>query len=272
MIADSHAHLDMPDFRDDLEEVLSRAISAGLDLIVTVGTARPGHDCVERTLKLAQDYDFVFAALGVHPHDARFADDNYLSRLEAAAGHSKVVLWGEIGLDYHYDHSPREAQCRALRCQLQIARRRNMPVSIHCRDAWPDLLRILGEEWGGGHPGGILHSFTGTRDQAQAFADLGFLISFSGIVTFKKADEIREAARSLRLDQVLVETDCPYLAPVPHRGRRNEPAFVIDVARSLAAAMGVEMSEVAAATSRNLQRLLGPRGKSSSNPRVFENL
>jgi TatD DNase family protein len=272
MIADSHAHLDMPDFGADLEEVLSRAVSAGLDVIVTIGTARPGDDSVRRTLELADRHDFVLAAVGVHPHDARFASDDCLARLEAAAEHPKVVLWGEIGLDYHYDNSPREDQCRALRRQLQIARRRNIPISIHCRDAWSDLLRILGEEWSGDHPGGILHSFTGTRHHAQAFADLGFLISFSGIITFKKAAEIREAARTLRLDQVLVETDCPYLAPVPHRGKRNEPAFVIDVARGLATTMGVEMSEVAAATSRNLQRLLRLPRKSSSGSRDFEKL
>jgi TatD DNase family protein len=272
MIADSHAHLDMPEFGADLEAVLSRAVAAGLDLIVTVGTGRPGDDCIERTLRIAEEHDFVLAAVGVHPHDARLADDDYLSYLEAVAEHPKVVLWGEIGLDYHYDSSPRADQCRALRRQLQIARRKNLPVSIHCRDAWSDLLTILGEEWNGAHPGGILHSYTGTRHDAQVYADLGLLISFSGIVTFKKADGIREAARSLRLDQVLVETDCPYLAPVPHRGRRNEPAFVVDVARGLAEAMGVELTVIAAATSKNLRRLLGPRCKSSSASRVFDNL
>jgi TatD DNase family protein len=272
MIADSHAHLDMTDFGEDLEEVLARATSAGLDLILTIGTARPGDDCVDRTLKLAEEHNFIYAAIGVHPHDARLADGDYFSRLEAVAEHPKVVLWGEIGLDYHYDNSPREVQRRALRHQLQIARRKSMPISIHCRDAWPDLLLILGEEWSGGHPGGILHSFTGTRHHAQAFADLGFLVSFSGMITFKKAEGIREAARSLRLDQVLVETDCPYLAPVPHRGKRNEPAFVIDVARGLAATMGVELSDVAAATSKNLRRLLGPQVISSSESRLFENL
>ncbi len=272
MIADSHAHLDMPDFGTDLEEVLSRAVAAGLDLIVTIGTARPGDDCVERSLKLAEKYDFIFASVGVHPHDARLADDGYMSWLESAAEHPKVVLWGEIGLDYHYDNSPREDQCRVFRRQLQIAGRMNLPVSIHCREAWPDLLTILGEEWSGAHPGGILHSYTGTRDHAQVFAGLGFLISFSGMVTFKKAAGIREAARSLRLDQVLVETDCPYLAPVPHRGKRNEPAFVVDVARGLAAAMGVQLPDVAAATSTNLRRLLSRRGKSSSASRVFGNL
>ncbi len=272
MIADSHAHLDMPDFETDLEEVLSRAVDAGLDLIVTIGTARPGDDCVERTFRLAEKYDFIFAAIGVHPHDARFADDRYLSWLETAAEHPKVVLWGEIGLDYHYDNSPREDQCRALRLQLQIARRKNLPISIHCRDAWLDLLVILSEEWSGAHPGGILHSFTGTRQHAQTFAGLGFLISFSGMVTFKKADEIREAARNLRLDQVLVETDCPYLAPVPHRGKRNEPAFVVDVARGLACTMGVQLPEIAEATSENLRRLLRLRGKSSSASRVFDKL
>jgi TatD DNase family protein len=272
MIADSHAHLDMPDFERDLDDVLFRAVSAGVDLIVTIGTARPGDPSVGRTLGLAESREFIYAGIGVHPHDARFADGEYLSRLEAAAGHPKVVLWGEIGLDYYYDNSPREAQCSALRRQLQIARGRNLPVSIHCRDAWPDLLRILGEECGRGHPGGILHSFTGTRQEAQAFADLGFMISFSGIITFKKSTGIREAARALRLDQVLVETDCPYLAPIPHRGRRNEPAFVVNVARSLASAMGVGLPDLASATSENLRRLLRLPAKNSSLSRVFEKL
>lgn len=265
MIADSHAHLEMPDFETDLDAVLSRAVTAGLDLIVTIGTARPGDPSLDKTLRLAERHDFIFASVGVHPHDARFANDDCLSWLETVADHPKVVLWGEIGLDYYYDNSPREAQRLAFRRQLQIARHLNLPITIHCRDAWPDLLAIVGEEWSGDHPGGVLHSFTGTRDHALAFANLGFLISFSGIITFKKAEGIREAARALRPDQVLVETDCPYLAPVPHRGKRNEPAFVVDVARSLAATMSVPMTELASATSDNLRRLLRLSGKSSES-------
>ena len=257
MIADTHAHLDMPQFADDSDQAVSRAREAGVDLILTVATAKPGDLSVARTLQLLERHDVLLAAVGVHPHDAQAVDEAYLAELESLAANPRIVVWGEIGLDYYYDNSPREIQRAVFRRQLRIARRLGLPVTIHCRDAWEDLEAILREEWAGNPPGGILHSFSGTEEKAAVFANLGFLISFSGMITFKKAAGIRQAARCLRADQVLVETDCPYLAPVPHRGRRNEPAFVVDVARGLAEAMGLGTDELARATSDNFARLLG---------------
>jgi TatD DNase family protein len=257
MIVDSHAHLDMPQFDADRADVIRRARDAGLELVIAVGTGNPDDSSIERTLALAENHDLIYAAIGVHPHDARLADSAYWEKLERWAEHPKVVLWGEIGLDYYYDHSPREVQREAFRRQLRMARDRRLPIAVHCRDAWRDLAAILREEWRGDNPGGVLHSFTGDREQAREGAAMGFLISFSGIVTFKKAEELREAARALSLDQILVETDCPYLAPVPHRGKRNEPAFVIHVGRSLADTRQMDFEELARRTSQNIRRLTG---------------
>lgn len=257
MIADSHAHLDMPQFEADRDAVIARAVAAGVEMIVTIGTAKPGDPSVRNTLELAEKHEVVCAGIGVHPHDARFADEGYLGELIALVRHPKIVLWGEIGLDYHYDSSPREAQRRLFRRQLQIARDVGLPVSIHCRDAWADLVAIIREECASDPAPGILHSFTGTASEARLLAAMGFMISFSGMITFRNAANLREAAQALRLDQVLIETDCPYLAPVPHRGRRNEPAFVVDVGRGLAATMGVGCEDLGRATLHNLRALLG---------------
>jgi TatD DNase family protein len=256
MISDSHAHLDMPRFDADRDDVVRRAQDAGLELIVTIGTLTPDTRSMELTLALAERYPFVYAGLGVHPHDARLADEELWRKLEAAASHPKMVLWGEIGLDYYYDHSPRDIQRQAFRRQLRLAAERGLPVSIHCRDAWPDLVEILREEWRHGSRSGILHSFTGDVSQALLCTDIGFLISFSGMVSFRNAGALREVARGLAPEKVLVETDCPYLAPTPHRGKRNEPAFVVDVGRALAAAMDLEYETLAKQTTDNLRRLI----------------
>ncbi len=257
MVADSHAHLDMPRFDDDRDEVIVRARDAGLEMIVTIGTGSPEHGSIAKTIDLAERHEFIYCGIGVHPHDARLVDESFLLGLEEKSRHPKVILWGEIGLDYYYDNSPRDRQIEVFRWQLQAARRRGLPVSIHCRDAWADLVRILREERTPNFPGGILHSFAGGPDQALEGVSLGFLISFSGMITFKSADSVRDAAAALSPDDVLVETDCPYLAPVPHRGKRNEPAFVVEVARKLAETMGIEFAELAHRTTRNLQRLVG---------------
>jgi len=256
MLADSHAHLDMQQFDADRAEVIERARAAGVDRIVTIGTGNPTDSSIERTLEIAESHDFVLAGIGVHPHDARLADDSYWEKMNRWAGHPKVVLWGEIGLDYHYDYSPRDVQRAVFRRQLEMAREHGLPVSIHCREAWDDLLPILVEAARGDGLRGILHSFTGTADQARACAGLGFLISFSGIVTFKNAAALRDAAAGVGLDALLVETDSPYLAPVPYRGKRNEPAFVVEVARVVAAAAAVELDELARRTTRNLSDLV----------------
>ncbi len=247
----------MPEFDSDRGDVIGRARDAGLELLVSIGTGRPDTTAIEKTLMIAEEHDFIYAGIGVHPHDARLPDAAYWRKLERLAEHPKVVLWGEIGLDYYYDHSPREVQREVFRRQLSFARERRLPVTIHCRDAWPDLVDLLHKDWVGENPGGILHSFTGDAVQALEGAALGFLISFSGIVTFKKADALRKAAEVLTLDQILVETDCPYLAPVPHRGKRNEPAYVVDVGRSLAQTKQVDYEQLARRTSLNFRRLTG---------------
>ncbi len=257
MIIDSHAHLDMEQFDADREEVIKRAHEAGVGIILTIATATPDGPSVERTLDLAEKFDSVYAGIGIHPHDARLAGESYFARMEQWAAHPKVMLLGEIGLDYYYDHSPREMQREVFCRQLAMAKDLDLPVSIHCRDAWPDLMEILQREARSGIPRGILHSFTGTRDQALACKDMGFLISFSGIATFKNADSVRDAARALSPEYILVETDAPFLAPPPHRGRRNEPAFVIDVARHLALTLSLGFEDLASHTSKNFCRLTG---------------
>lgn len=261
MILDSHAHLDMPAFDSDRKEVILRARDAGLEYIVTIATASPDGSSIERTFQLVEDFGFIYAGIGVHPHDARLADDALFRKLEDLAAHPKAVLWGEIGLDYYYDNSPREIQRGIFRTQMQMARNLKLPVTIHCRDAWPDLIKILSEEWRSANCGGILHSFTGTKEQALECATLGFLVSFSGIVTFKNAEGLRDAARALSLDQILIETDCPYLAPPPHRGQRNEPAFVVDVARSLARTKDVSYEHLSAQAVSNFRRLIGRKAE-----------
>jgi TatD DNase family protein len=256
MIIDTHTHLDMPQFDSDREEVIRRALATGVDMLITIGTGSPQGTSVDKTLELADRHDFIWAGIGVSPHDARLANEPYLNTLELMSRHPKVVLWGEIGLDYYHDLSPREVQRDVFRHQLRIARRRQLPVALHCRDAWPDLMAIMCEEYSGASRGAVLHSFTGTRDQALEAAALGYFISFSGIITFKNALALREAAQALKPSQVLVETDCPYLAPVPRRGQRNEPAFVVDTARTLAQIQGVDFEVLARETSANARRLL----------------
>jgi TatD DNase family protein len=257
MLVDTHAHLDMPQFDPDRADVLHRARDAGLEMVVTIATGNPGNDSIQKSLDLAEMHDFVYAGIGVHPHDARLADESFWWKMQSWSKHPKVVLWGEIGLDYYYNHSPRDAQQGVFRRQLRIAQSLKLPVTIHCRDAWTDLMEILRLEWKSENPGGIMHSFTGTENQAQEATAMGFLISFSGIVTFKNAMALKTVARGLDLSEILVETDSPYLAPVPWRGRRNEPAFAVDVARCLAQIKGVSFEELERSTTHNFRRLIG---------------
>jgi TatD DNase family protein len=262
MFADSHVHLDLPQFDPDRAQVVRRAGEAGVELLLAIAMASPDRASITDTLSLAEAHPSVYAAVGVHPHDARAVSPSYLQEVARRFDHPKVVFWGEIGLDYHYKNSPIERQRSVLRDQLRLARERGLPLVIHCRDAWPDLLAILREESGGKKYRGILHNFTGDPEFARLYADLGLLISFSGIITFHGSDQVREAARGLRLDQVLIETDAPYVAPAPHRGRRNEPCFLIDVVRGLAEAMDVSVDDIARNTTRNLRRLINlPEGQ-----------
>ncbi len=256
MLIDSHAHLDAPQFDADREEVIRRASDAGLEMVLTIGTGDREGRSVEAAVRLADRHSLVYTGIGVHPHDAKEADDACLGRLENLATHPKVVLWGEIGLDYYYDHSPRDVQREVFRLQLVMAARLDLPVAVHCRDAWEDTMAILREAKGGAPLRGVMHSFTGSGEQALECSRMGFMISFSGMVTFKNARPLRDTVRSLPLQSILVETDCPYLAPVPYRGKRNEPAFVSEVAREVARCRGMEQEFVAAATSDNARRLL----------------
>jgi len=260
MFIDSHCHIDGPEYDADREEVIARACEAGVTTMLTVGTGDPHSDAISRAVDLAEKQEGVYAAVGVHPHDAKLFDDAAEQRLIDLVRQSKrVIAWGEIGLDYHYDHSPRDVQREAFRRQLRIAREHNLPVVIHSREADSDTIDMLREELSGHakdrEHAGVLHCFGGSLAMARDAIELGFFISFAGNLTFKKAEELRDVARQLPLDRLLVETDCPYLTPVPFRGRRNEPARVIETARCLAEIHGKELEEVGRMTSENFERL-----------------
>ena len=255
MYIDSHAHIEMSDFDADREAVIQRALDAGVETIVCVGDGDVANDSHSGAFRLAERYPFIYTTVGVHPHEARLLDDDLYARLKDLSEHPKVIAWGEIGLDYHYDNSPREVQREAFRRQLRMARERGLPVSIHTREAEADTLEILNAEWRESELAGVIHCFTGTRGFAEAAVELGLLISFSGVVTFKKAEELRETARALPTEKILIETDSPFLAPVPYRGRRNEPAYVIETARAIAELRGIDAEELGRATSQNFKRL-----------------
>ena len=234
MFVDSHAHLDGPEFDADRDAVIQRARDAGVSAILNVGTGDPHSGALERAIELAEKHADVYASVGTHPHDARLFDDAAEQRIANLARQSaRVIAWGEIGLDFHYDNSPREVQMSAFRRQLQLARDARLPVIIHTREAEAETIAILKSEWAGAGIPGIMHCFSGSLGLAQQALELGFLISFSGILTFKKADDLRSIAEQVPLDRLLIETDCPYLTPVPFRGRRNEPAHVAEVAEQL---------------------------------------
>jgi TatD DNase family protein len=253
---DSHCHIDGPEFDADREDVIARAHDAGVDTMLNVGTGDPHSGAFERAVALAEKHEEVYAAVGVHPHDAKLFDDAAERLLLSLVEQSKrVIAWGEIGLDYHYDHSPRETQREVFRLQLRLARAHNLPVVIHSRDADDDTIAILREELSGYDRAGVLHCFGGSLAMAQAAVELGFFISFAGNLTFKKADNLRDVAVQLPLDRLLIETDCPYLTPVPFRGQRNEPARVVETARCLAEILGKEVQEIGGVTSENFVRL-----------------
>ena len=258
MFVDSHAHIDGEEFDADRDEVVERARAAGVAAILNVGTGDPHSGSLERAVRVAERYENVFAAAGVHPHDARLFDDAVGERLRGLlAGSPRAVAWGEIGLDYHYDHSPRDVQREVFGRQLRLARAAGLPVIIHSREADEDTVEILAREWAGSGRGGVMHCFGGGLWMAERALEMGLYVSFAGNVTFKKAEPLREVARLVPPDRLLVETDCPYLAPVPHRGRRNEPAYVADTARFLAELRGTTPAELGRVTSENFSRLFG---------------
>ncbi len=252
-IIDTHCHLADPKLDADLDSVLLRAAEAGIGTIVSVG-AISSLETDRRTVEIAERHPHVYAIVGVHPHDAKDCDADRLQALRELAHSKKVVAIGESGLDFHYMHSPIEAQENALRRHLELAAELDLPISIHCRDAETRLSAIV-REVGMPPRGGVIHCFTGNTDAAREFVALGFHISFSGIVTFRNAREIHAAAPTVPDDRVLVETDAPYLAPEPHRGKRNEPAYVRRTLEVLATLRGIDAARLATITSENARRL-----------------
>jgi TatD DNase family protein len=262
MFTDSHCHLDVDKFAADLDAVLDRAAQAGVTRMLSIGTG-DGPPELDRAIHIADRYPQVFATIGVHPHDAAKATPQTFNKLLSLARHPKVVAFGEIGLDYHYDFSPRETQREVFTEQLKLAVQLELPVIIHTREAWDDTLSTLREHWLGQtglcHEG-IMHCFTGDATQAQQALDMGFHLAFGGVLTFRTAESVREAARITPDDRLLIETDAPYLAPAPWRGKRNEPSFMIETARKLAEVRGVTVDHIARITSSNFDRLcLRPR-------------
>jgi TatD DNase family protein len=256
MFIDSHAHIDGPEFDVDRQEVIQRARDAGVLAILNVGTGDPHSGVLERAVELAEKHDGLYTALGTHPHDASLFNEQAEQRItDLIAQTTRVIAWGEIGLDFHYDNSPRDVQMNVFRRQLQLAREVQLPVIIHTREAEAETIEILKSEWPDSAQPGIMHCFSGTRELARKAVDLGMFISFSGIVTFKKADDLRSIAAEVPLDRLLIETDCPFLSPVPYRGKRNEPAYVLEVARCLADLRGVSVDEMGRLTSENFCRL-----------------
>ena len=252
-LVDSHCHLDDPQFAGDREDVVRRARDAGVKYMLTIGTGEGPPD-LEPAIRIAERYPFIFATVGVHPNDALKADEKTFSDLETLVTHPKVKALGEIGLDYHWG-VPKEAQVPVLLRQLSIAASAGLPVVIHTRDAWSDTLGILREHW---VPTGLpclMHCFTGTAEEARECLDLGFYLAFGGVATFPKAAEVREAARITPVDRLLLETDSPYLAPAPNRGKRNEPAFVVKTAEAIARVRGVATAVLADQTTRNFEGL-----------------
>jgi TatD DNase family protein len=255
MLIDTHTHLDDARYDEDREATIARACEAGVAALVTIGcdlaTSRAA-------VALAEQYPFVYASIGVHPHEVKHIQDDWYDEFRRLAKHQKVVAYGEIGLDYHYNHSSPKEQRDRFREQIQLARELKLPVIIHTREAQEDTIGILKEEKAS-DVGGVFHCFAGDAWLAKDALDLGFYLSFSGILTFQNAAMLREIAKTVPLDRVLIETDCPYLAPVPHRGKRNEPAYVTHVAAQLAALRadepGISPDTIALATARNAKRL-----------------
>ena len=262
MFIDSHAHLEGARYDPDRDEVLARAKQNGIEAYLAIGNG-DGPDTADCGIRLAQqyhgkpEYPRIWASVGIHPHEASLANEAADSQLLQWASHPKVIAWGEIGLDYFYDHSPREIQKAVFLRQMELAKTAKLPIIIHCRpsdnseNAWDDCLSMIAEHFVSSGLSGILHCFTGSVEHARRALDMDFMISFAGNITFPKAQSIRDAAQMVPLDRMLIETDSPYLAPIPHRGQRNEPAFVTEVARRIGELRGLSAEEVGSQTTQN---------------------
>jgi TatD DNase family protein len=255
MLIDSHAHIQGKEYAGEVEAVIARAREAGVEKIIAVGGAGDMSSNTE-AIALAKTFPDIYATVGMHPHDAKDVGADELKELKELAAAPKVIAVGETGLDYFYDHSPREVQRRVFTQFIQMARETALPIVVHERDAANDAAQLLRGE-GEGKIRGVIHCFTGNYEAACAYLDLGFYISFTGIITFKNAEPLRDVVRRVPLDRMLVETDSPYLTPVPYRGRRNEPAYVRYVAEAVAKISGVSLEEVARLTTQNVQELFG---------------
>ncbi|MGJ7036503.1 TatD family hydrolase [Anoxybacillus eryuanensis] len=253
MLFDTHAHLNATQFNEDVEQVIERARAEGVSHIVVVGFDRP---TIQRAIKLAEQYSFIYAAVGWHPVDAIHMTDEDLTMIERLASHPKVVALGEMGLDYYWDQSPKEVQKEVFRKQIRLAKKVKLPIIIHNRDATADIVHILREE-NAEEVGGVMHCFSGSIEVARQCIDMNFYISFGGPVTFKNAKKPKEVAKEIPLNRLLIETDCPYLTPHPFRGKRNEPSYVKYVAEAIAELKGLSFEEVAQKTSDNAKRLFG---------------
>lgn len=253
-LIDSHCHLDSAEFDADRDEVIQRALDSGVEHMLAIGTGSGPPD-LEAGIRLVERHAAFYATVGVHPHNAAQASQTDLRRLEHLLSHPRVIALGEIGLDYHYDFSPRDTQKSIFIEQMSIAAAARKPIVIHTREAWDDTLALIEQHWAPRGLPGIMHCFSGGPAEASRALELGFYLSFGGIVTFPKALDVQAAARTAPLDRILVETDAPYLAPVPKRGQRNEPALMVHTARKLAGLRGQSFEEISSATSQNFRRL-----------------
>jgi TatD DNase family protein len=254
-LIDSHAHIQGAEFAGDVRQVIERAHAAGVEKIIVAGGAGE-LSSNQAAVDLARAHPGLFATVGMHPHDAKDVSEEDLSRLKDLTADPKVVAVGETGLDFYYDHSPRDLQIKIFARFIHMARETRLPIVVHDRDAHREIAELLRSE-GGEDLRGVIHCFTGDHQAAKTFLDLGFYLSFSGIITFKNAEPLRHVARKSPLERMLIETDSPFLAPVPHRGKRNEPAFVRCVAETIATVTAIPLEEVAEATTRNVQDLFG---------------
>jgi TatD DNase family protein len=257
IFVDSHCHIDGEQFDSDRSEVISRANEVGVKTMLVVGTGdATDFENFARVVRLAEANENIYCSIGVHPHDAKtFGEAEEETLIDLAKSSRKVIAWGEIGLDYYYDHSPRDVQRDVFIRQIRIAKELNLPIIIHSREADQETIDILiGECSQAGFRGGIMHCFGGTPEMAKVLMEIGFLISLAGNVTFKKAENLRNAAQVVPLDKLLIETDCPYLTPIPFRGKRNEPMFVVETAKFLADLYGIKLEILAERTTENFNK------------------